>query len=437
MTSPTVSRTIKVEHLARVEGEGRLKLVIRDGAVTEAKLNIFEAPRFFEAFLRGRPFAEAVDITARICGICPIAYQMSATHAMERAAGVRIEGPLRDLRRLLYCGEWIASHALHVFMLHAPDFLGYDDAIEMARDHGDRVRNGLDIKKAGNSIVTLLGGREIHPINVRVGGFYKTPRKVELQGLWDGLKRALDLTLITLDWARQLPIPHYEVDYHCVALRHPTEYPFNEGQIVSSGGIDIDVAQFLDHFVEYQVPHSTALQAVLKGGAPRGEHYLVGPIARFNLNRDRLTPLAAEAAQGLGLAEGCRNPFQSILVRLIEILFALEEALALIAAYREPDSPAVAVEPRRAVGVAATEAPRGLLFHRYEIDEGGLISSAQIIPPTSQNQGAMEDDLRGVAQGYLNLPDEELQWRCEQSVRNYDPCISCATHFLRLEIDRG
>ena len=175
-----VDRTIKVDYLARVEGEGGLKVVVRNGAVQRAELSIFEPPRFFEAFLRGRAFTEAPDITARICGICPVAYQMSAVHAMENALGVTVAGPLRDLRRLIYCGEWIESHTLHIYMLHAPDFLGYQGAIDMAREHGDAVRRGLALKKAGNEIISLLGGREIHPINVRVGGFYRTPRRREL-----------------------------------------------------------------------------------------------------------------------------------------------------------------------------------------------------------------------------------------------------------------
>jgi coenzyme F420-reducing hydrogenase alpha subunit len=233
------AKTIKVGQLARVEGEGALKVTIRDGAVTEAELNIFEPPRFFEAFLRGRMFGEAPDITARICGICPVAYQMSAIHAMEDALGVTVDGPLRALRRLLYCGEWIESHGLHVYMLHAPDFLGYQSAIELARDHGETVRRGLGLKKAGNQIVALLGGREIHPINVKVGGFYRAPTRRELATLIDPLERARDAALETVRWVSTFDFPACERDYEFVALSHPDEYPFNEGQIVSSRGLEI------------------------------------------------------------------------------------------------------------------------------------------------------------------------------------------------------
>ncbi len=427
------TKTIKVDYLARVEGEGALTLKIRDGVVQDAQLKIFEPPRFFEAFLRGRGFAEAPDITARICGICPVAYQMSAVHAIENAAGALVTQPIRDLRRLLYCGEWIESHALHVFMLHAPDFLGFQDAIEMAREHGEIVKTGLSIKKAGNALVALIGGREVHPINVRVGGFYRTPDRRDLQELAETLKPARDAVLEAFAWAQELPFPDFEADYEMVALRHDTEYPFNEGRIVSTRGVDIDVADYEARFVEYQEPHSTALHSAMK---ERGG-YLVGPAARFALNGDRLTPMAREAAKTAALDAACANPFKSILVRLVEILFAFEEALRLIEAYEEPDAPAVPVQPRAATGVAATEAPRGLLYHRYEIDEGGNIALAKIVPPTSQNQKRIEEDLKGIAQKYVTLPDAELQWRCEQTIRNYDPCISCAAHFLKLHVERG
>ncbi|MCP4384459.1 MAG: Ni/Fe hydrogenase subunit alpha [Hyphomicrobiales bacterium] len=422
-------KTIKVDYLARVEGEGALKVVIRDGAVQSAELSIFEPPRFFEAFMRGRAFSEAPDITARICGICPVAYQMSAVHAMEDALGVTVDGPLRELRRLLYCGEWIESHTLHVYMLHAPDFLGYAGAIDMARDHGDVVRKGLDLKKAGNEIVTMIGGREIHPINVKVGGFYRTPTKSELAPLAERLKIARDIALETVRLVAEFDFPDRSRDYVSVGLRHPGEYPFNEGRIASSGGLDIPVADYGKHFKEVHVEHSTALQSQLDGVGS----YLVGPLGRYNLNFDKLSPIAQEAAREVGLGETCHNPYRSIIVRSIEILYACDEALRIIHNYERPEKPAVDIEPRAGIGFAATEAPRGLLYHRYRLDEDGTIAEANIVPPTSQNQASIEEDLRAYVGGWLDLDDEALQHRCEQTVRNYDPCISCATHFLRLE----
>jgi coenzyme F420-reducing hydrogenase alpha subunit len=426
------NKTIKVDYLARVEGEGGLYIKLRDGKVVEVKLKIFEPPRFFEAFLRGRSFAEVPDIAARICGICPIAYQMSSVHAIENAFGIKIGGQLRALRRLIYCGEWIESHALHVYMLHAPDFLGYQDAIQMAKDHANIVQQGLQLKKVGNEIVTLLGGREVHPINVRVGGFYKVPSPTELARLAERLKWARDAAFETVRWAASMPFPDFEQDYLFVALSHPEEYPFNEGRIVSNKGLDINIDDYEEHFVEEHVQHSNALHSVLKGQRP----YSVGPMARYNLNFDRLSPLAQQAAHDAGLTSVCRNPFKSIIIRSVEILYACDEALRIIAGY-EPPSPTIDIPVRAASGCSCTEAPRGILYHRYRVDEQGTILDAKIVPPTSQNQKIIEQDLFQFVPKFVALPEAELGWRCEQAVRNYDPCISCATHFLKLQVDRG
>ena len=426
------TRTIKVDYLARVEGEGALLVKIKEGQVTDVKLKIFEPPRFFEAFLRGRKFTEAPDITARICGICPIAYQMSACHAMEDACGVCVEGPLRALRRLIYCGEWIESHALHIYMLHAPDFLGYESAIHMAKDHRDIVQRGLQLKKAGNEIVSLLGGREIHPINVRVGGFYKVPSKSELAPLAERLEWARDAALETVRWVAAFPFPDFEQDYEFVALNHPDEYPFNEGHIVSNKGLDIDVHDYDANFVEEHVQWSNALHSTIKG---RGA-YFCGPMARFNLNFEKLRPIAKQAAAEAGIAGVCRNPFKSIIVRSLEVLHACEEALAIIDGYEMPERPALEVQPRAATGYGATEAPRGILYHRYRIDDEGVILDAKIVPPTSQNQKTIESDLWRFVPPRIDLPNDKLTWQCEQAIRNYDPCISCATHFLNLKVER-
>ena len=426
-------RVVKVDYLARVEGEGALYLRVEDGRVAEARLEIFEPPRFFEAFLRGRHFSEAPDITSRICGICPVAYLMSTCHALEAAAGVRVDGALRLLRRLLYCGEWIESHVLHVAMLHAPDFLGYDDALQMAREHPDLVRRALRLKKLGNEIMRLLGGREIHPINVRVGGFYRVPTRAELTGLRRELEWGCEAARDLVDWTAGLPQPAFERDYEFVALRHESEYPMNEGRIVSNRGLDLGQDEFAERVVEHHVAHSTALQTTLDGR----REYVVGPLARLNLNADRLTPLAADALQRVGRALPWRNPHAGIVARSIEVLFACEEALRLIAGYRPPAEPFVAVDPAGAVGRACTEAPRGTLYHRFAVGADGLLEEAHIIPPTAQNQRAMEEDLRQLAPPLLDLPDAALSWRCEQAVRNYDPCISCSTHYLKVHVERG
>ena len=426
-------RTIKVDYLARVEGEGALDLHIEGGKVTTANLRIFEPPRFFEAFLQGRGYTELPDIVARICGICPVAYQMGAVQAVENAFGVTVEGQLRALRRILYCGEWIESHGLHVVMLHAPDFLGYPDAIRMAEKHGDAVRAGLAIKKAGNGLMTFLGGREIHPVNVRPGGFYRVPSRAEFVPITEELKRARDLAVDQVRWVSTFPFPDLEQDYEFVAMRHPGDYPIDQGRLVSSRDIDIDIADYETEFEERHVAHSTALHSVLK----RPGAYLVGPLARYSLNFDRLPEAIQSLAREAGLGPVCRNPFRSIVVRALEIVYALEEALRLIAQYEQPEHASVPLEPREGTGFGCTEAPRGICWHRYDFEADGTIRKAQIVPPTSQNQPSIEADLAAVAAPIANEPDDVIRDLCEQAIRNYDPCISCSAHFLNLSVHRS
>ena len=427
-------RTLAVEYLARVEGEGALKVRIEDDRVREVELRIFEPPRYFESLLRGRMFDEAPDITARICGICPVAYQMSACHAMERAMGVRLPPELRALRRVLYSGEWIESHALHIYLLHAPDFLGYPDAIHLAKDHPELVRNGLALKKAGNALMELVGGRAIHPVNVRVGGFYRVPTREEVDALFPALTDALERAEATVRWTARLPFPPTEEEYEFVALRPEEEYPMNEGPVHSSAGLRIPQERFEEEFEELQVPHSNALQAVRRGGGS----YLVGPLARYALNRDRLTPRARALAEELGVEPVVRNPFRSVIVRALEIVLACEESIRLLREYRPPAEASVPL-PRvfdRAPAAAATEAPRGLLFHHYALAPDGRIERARIVAPTSQNQKRIEEDLRHLIERSLSLEDAPLTEACERAIRNHDPCISCATHFLRLDVQR-
>ncbi len=428
------TRTIEVGYLARVEGEGSLHLTTKGDNVETAQLAIFEPPRFFEAFLRGRDFREAPDITARICGICPIAYQMGACNAMESIVGARVEGMLRDLRRMLYCGEWIESHGLHLFMLHLPDFLGYPDAVTLAKDQPDLVKKGLHIKKIGNRIMTVLGGREIHPVNVKVGGFYRAPTVDELEELRPELEWALGAMEEVLDYLTTLHFPDFERDYEFLALHHPDEYAITEGRLVSSSGIDAPVEAYDTLLNEEHVFHSTALQSRMTSGEKPAH---LGPLARFAINREQLTPRAAAAAERAGLGAVCRNPFQSLLVRGAEVVFAFEECLRLLDRYRKPEAHEVPVAPRAGTGYGATEAPRGICYHRYTTDADGLITDAKIVAPTSVNQRVIEDDLRAFAEPNLHLDDDQLRHRLEQAIRNYDPCISCSTHFLDLTVERG
>ena len=425
-------RRIRVDALARVEGEGAIRLKIGPGGVEEAEFRIFEPPRYFEALLKGRDAAEAPDITSRICGICPIAYIMSASQAVERVLGIEVTPEIAALRRLIYCGEWIQSHVLHAAMLHAPDCLGLEDAFEIARSHPDLVRKALRLKKLGNDLMEVIGGRSVHPINTRIGGFYGAPDPGRIAALipeleW-GIEAARDLALDFAGFA----FPEDAGDYVFVSLIHPETYPIEAGRIGASTGLDIDVADFAEHFGEEHVARSTALHGRMAGA----ESYLVGPLARYANNSARLSESCRATAAEIGLGPVETNPFRSILVRMVEVQYACEEALRLARTYVPPDPPAVEAPRRAGIGHGCTEAPRGICHHTYELDAEGRIERAVIVPPTSQNQRQIEADLARVASRFVDLDDAALQWRCEQTIRNHDPCISCATHALRPEIER-
>jgi coenzyme F420-reducing hydrogenase alpha subunit len=427
-------KTVKVDYLTRVEGEGGVYVRSEGGELREVKINIFEPPRFFEAFLRGRSIQEVPDIVARICGICPVAYQMSAVHALEAALEVTPPPEIRALRRLLYCAEWIESHALHIYLLNAPDFLGYDSAIAMAADHPQEVELALRLKKIGNRLLEILGGRATHPVSVCVGGFYRAPRRKELQSLNADLRWALEASKQTLTLVSKFSFPDFTPEYEFVSVSHPNEYPMNERRIISSKGVDIAPEDFERVFLEEHVEYSTALHS---SRADNGSSYFVGPLARINLNIDKLMPQALAAARACGVAWPCRNPYMGIVARAVELIHACEEALAIIENYREPASSQVKFKLRAGEGCAATEAPRGLLYHRYFINDQGLVESSKIIPPTAQNYHRMEDDLKAILPGVLDQSEAEIAQVCEKLVRTYDPCISCSTHFLKLRLERG
>ena len=426
-------RTIKVNAMTRVEGEGGLYLKVRDDCVEELRLEIYEPPRLFEALLRGRPLEEVPDITARICGICPVAYQMSSIHALEVALNISISPEIRRLRRLMYCGEWIESHALHVYLLNAPDFLGYDSGLDMAEKYPDEVNRGLRMKKHGNELLEALGGRAIHPLNVAVGGFYRCPRREEMQPLIPKFEWCLQAAIETTRWVATFDFPRFECDYQLVSLSHDDEYPMNEGVIATSNGELISVIDFEREFEERQVPHSTALHSLRK---KTGESYFLGPLARVGLNTDQLSPSAKRLADEVGISWPCFNPFQSIVARSIELVHAFEEALEILRVYQPARPSRIDYQVQSGQGCAATEAPRGLLYHRYRFDDDGKICEGKIVPPTSQNQAQIEADLRRWVAGILTYDDKHIARQCENLVRCFDPCISCSTHFLKLRVER-
>ncbi|MGI5255938.1 Ni/Fe hydrogenase subunit alpha [Streptomyces angustmyceticus] len=451
------SKVLQVASLARVEGEGALHLHLHGDEVAEARLKIYEPPRFFEAFLRGRAHTEPPDITSRVCGICPVAYQMSACRAIEDACGIVVDGQLAALRRLLYCGEWIESQTLHIYLLHAPDFLGADSVIDLARTHRTHVERGLALKQTGNALMELLGGRAIHPVNVRLGGFHRVPSGSELRPLAERLKRARDDAEATVRWVAGFDFPDAGIDTALLALAEPGDYAIASGTPTampapSTAGLPADsdralptrtfpLHTFPDHVIETQVPHSTALHSLLDGN-----RHLTGTLARYAISGRWLPPDVLQAAREAGLGEPregtvCRNPFRSIVVRAVEVLYAVGEALRLIDAYEPPARPYLDVPPRAGTGHGATEAPRGLLYHRYRLDADGTVTDAALVPPTAQNQAAIEQDLRRAAQERLGAvprpSDTELTALCERVIRNHDPCISCSTHFLDLTIARS
>lgn len=433
--------TINVPLLTRVEGEGALDLQISDGRITALQLRIFEPPRLFEKFLEGRGYDEVLDIVARICGICPVAYQMSASHAIESIFDAEPGPWVREMRRLFYCGEWLESHALHIHLLAAPDFIGFNSAIEMAAHYPVEVQRGLKLQALGNKILRTLGGRSVHPVGVRVGGFWHAPSREVMAALLEECRQALPDAVALLPWLATLELPDEEQAFVSVALHHPDEYPLNEGRLIASDGLDIDIADYHHYFRETHVAHSTALHAhyfpegYVEGA--EGVPYLVGPLARVNLNLAQLPQAVRDNLAASGIRFPSRNMFHSVIARAAELHFALLEAIRILESYQPAEQPFVAVTPRAGVGFGCTEAPRGILWHRYELDGEGKVVSATITPPTSQNQARIEEDLQHSLEHLgLERSDDELRLHGEKVIRNYDPCISCATHFLKLKVAR-
>ena len=421
-----MNQDIHIPALARVEGEGALTIRIKDGAINEILLNIYEPPRFFEGFLHGRYFQDVPDITARICGICPVAYQMSSVQALEAALQVTISPEVRQLRQLLYCAEFIESHALHIYLLQAPDLVNHESALTLVAEAPDLVKQGLRLKKIGNELLKTIGGRSVHPVNTCVGGFYRWPAVDAIHALIPELEWARQASIDTVKWAATLTYP----DYEFVALNRLDEYAIYDGNILSSSGKQISPLDFEKNYIETHVERSNALHShTVDNGT-----YFVGPLARLNLNYKKLRPLAKQAARAIGLKLPLRNPYKGLIARAIELVHSCDLAIELANAY-QPQGPShveFSVQPGEGCGVS--EAPRGLLYHRYIVDEQGLIRFARITPPTAQNFAQMESDLWALAPTVINQPQEEASLSFEHLLRSYDPCISCSVHFLKLNI---
>jgi coenzyme F420-reducing hydrogenase alpha subunit len=425
-----MNQDIHIPALARVEGEGALTIRLKDGAIDEILLNIYEPPRFFEGFLHGRYFQDVPDITARICGICPVAYQMSSVQALEAALQVTISPMVRVLRQLLYCAEYIESHALHIYLLQAPDLVNHESALTLAAEAPELVKQGLRLKKIGNELLKTIGGRSVHPVNTCVGGFYRWPSEQAIHGLIPELEWARQASIDTVKWAATLSYPDFEQAYEFVALNRIEEYAIYDGDILSSNGKRISPQEYEKYYVETHVERSNALHS----HTTDNRTYFVGPLARFNLNYKKLRPMAKEAARGIGLKVPLLNPYKGLLARAIELVHTCDLAIELANVY-QPNGPShveFSIQPGEGCGVS--EAPRGLLYNRYVVDEQGFIRFARITPPTAQNLAQMESDLWALAPTVINQPQEEASITFEHLLRSYDPCISCATHFLKLKI---
>jgi sulfhydrogenase subunit alpha len=427
-----MNQDIHIPALARVEGEGALIIRLKDGAVNEILLNIYEPPRFFEGFLLGRYFQDVPDITARICGICPVAYQMSSVQALEAALQVTISPEVRLLRQLLYCAEYIESHALHIYMLQAPDLVGYESAISLAADAPDLVKKALRLKKIGNDLLKTIGGRSVHPVSTCVGGFYRWPTVEAIHALIPELEWAREASIETVKWAATLNYPEFEQDYEFVALSRLEEYSIYDGYIVSSTGKRTSPEEFEKFYLETHVERSNALHSHTIDNTT----YFVGPLARLNLNFKQLRPAARQVAKEIGLKLPLRNPYKGLLARAIELVHTTDLATELAGLYNPKGPSCKEFKVRPGEGYGVSEAPRGLLYHRYVVDEQGLIRFARITPPTAQNFAQMEADLWALAPSVVKQPQEQASISFEHLLRSYDPCISCATHFLSLKIEK-
>lgn len=431
MTEPRNIR-LRVPVITRLEGEGALELYCRGDALERAVLRIFEPPRFFEKFLEGKHYSEQPSIASRICGICPIAYQMTGVRAIENALGLDPGDWISRMRRMLQCGEWLQSHALHIHFLAVPDFLGFAHMMDLAKAHPEAVRRGLRLQALGNDLISLSGARSVHPVGLKVGGFHRAPAPEQVALLQPRLQQAEQDAEALVRWTASLDLPESHQEFTSVALHHDSDYAMNEGRVRSNRGLDISAAQYQQHFCEHQEPHSTALYSLLEG-----EPYLVGPLARMNLNFDQLPQPVRELAAGCGIRFPSDNIYHSIQARALECYFTILEARRLLADYKV-QSASVADVPKDSWGAHCTEAPRGLIYHHYRLDNEGFIRSACIIPPTSQNQARIEADLyQGLTQFGLEHSDQELQFFAERLIRNYDPCISCSVHFLDLRVHRS
>ena len=423
---------INVGYIARVEGQGELDIRVEDGVVRHARFAVFEPPKFYESWLVGRSCSELHELTSRICGICPIPHQITALRSVEDAEGIEVSDQTRDLRKLLMYSNHIMSHTLSVYILSAPDFLGYESIIPMVGKHLDLIKRALKMKKTGNDISELIGGRAVHPVSAIVKGFTSIPTEAELEATKRRLQEIKNDAYETIKLTSQLPFPDFERDCEHLAISDPKEYALNEGKLNSNRGFMVDEKEYRNYVSEGQLDYSWTKISTVKGR----DSFLSGPLARVNLNFKQLTDETKKAAEEAGFKPPCYNPFKSIIARALEIYNAITDSIAIIDRLKPDPNDAVIEESftkRAGEGFAITEAPRGLLYHNYKMDEKGIVQKADIVTPTAHNARNIERDLETLLPEVKGLPLEEATLKCEMLVRSYDPCISCSVHVTRID----
>ena len=429
-------RTVVIPHLGRVEGHGGIFVRIEGNRVAQVEMDIFEGSRYYEALLKGKHFQEVQGIITRICAICSASHTVTALQALENALGVKVSERVHDLRGLLLLGATIESHALHVFALALPDFLGYESVLAMAGDYREEVVQALRLKQLGNKIQDLIGGRAVHPVNTLVGGFGKLPRHRELESLAKELEQALPVLDRFVDLAASIPLPQVKPGPTVyVALRPYVEaFRFRGVSLCTSRGEEYPLEAYREVIREFTVEHSHAKHAALEAGTT----YMVGSLARLKLWGHYLTGRAKAAWTRLIPDPGDDNPLLNNWAQLVELVHSVERALEIcqeLLGQPEEARDMVDYQVRAGRGIGAIEVPRGTLFHEYELDEAGRVAAANVITPTAQNLANLERDLRAAAEAALapgaGLADKELKLRLEMVARAYDPCISCSVHLVR------
>lgn len=426
---PKVSRKINVHYLTRVEGHGHIVVDVQNGVIRQCDFQIVEAPRFVEAMLRGLPYAQATVTASRICGICAVAHTTASLRAVETALGIELSEQSKLLRRLNMCAEMLDSHILHTMLLVAPDALGAPSAIALAASQPELVKLVLRMKQLAGDLGGIIGGRHTHPIAMVAGGFSHCPTAAELLAIKERLEAMRQDREVVIDLWQDLQMPAFDHQSNYLALRADEDYGLLGDEIASKDGRRWSVQDYRQAVQEYQVTHATAKHAGQNGS------YMVGALARFNLNYDWLHPEAQHTAKRLGLQPGCANPYLISVAQLVEIVHCWETAVTLIddllSRGLTPEAPA-SPGSLSGSGVGACEAPRGTLYHEYAI-KNGMITNANCVIPTAQNLANIEADMRALLPQILDCPEPEITLALEMLVRAYDPCISCATHVLEVE----